>query len=100
MALLTTITLEAVPFCTYALFPPLLLLSKCILEVLFSEGVQHCLCFCLDHLNCAKMAVSSIGETEKAQGAIRDEKSGQGLTVMLLVKKFPVEKEVCDAAFL
>jgi hypothetical protein len=34
----------------------LLLLSKCILEVVFCESVQHRLRFCLDHLNCVKMA--------------------------------------------
>jgi hypothetical protein len=29
---------------------------KCILKVVFCEGVQHCLQFGLDQLNCVKMA--------------------------------------------
>jgi hypothetical protein len=56
MGLLANITLEVVPFRSYAPFPALLSLFKCILEVVFCEGVQHRLRLCLDHLNCVKMA--------------------------------------------
>jgi hypothetical protein len=66
---LVTITLEIVPFCTYAPFPVLLPFFKCILEVVFCEGVQHHLWFCLNHLNCTKVA----GNREKLQRA----KSGE-----------------------
>jgi hypothetical protein len=33
----------------------LLAIFKCILEVVFHEGVEHCLLFCLSHLNCVKI---------------------------------------------
>jgi hypothetical protein len=38
---------------------------KRILKVVFREGVQHRLLFCL---SCVKMTVSAIRETEKSQG--------------------------------
>jgi hypothetical protein len=45
---------------------------KCILEVLFCEGVQQRLRFCLDHLSCASMAAFQFylqsGEKEKQGG--------------------------------
>jgi hypothetical protein len=44
---MATITLDVVPFHAYAIF-------ICILEVVFCEGVQHCLQLFLDHLNCKK----------------------------------------------
>jgi hypothetical protein len=37
------------------------------MEIVFCEGVQHRLQFCLDHLNCVKMVflfLFSVGETE------------------------------------
>jgi hypothetical protein len=55
LGLLATITLEVVPFCTYAPFPAFLPFFKCVLVVVSCEGVQHRLQFCLDHLNCLKM---------------------------------------------
>jgi hypothetical protein len=39
-------------------YPVLLPYFKCILEVSLCEHVHHCLYFCLDHLNCVKMAVN------------------------------------------
>jgi hypothetical protein len=54
LGLVATITLEVVLFHMYALFPALLPFFKCILEVLFSEGIEHRLQFCLDHLNYVK----------------------------------------------
>jgi hypothetical protein len=50
LGLLASITLKVVLFCMYA--PALLPFFKCILGVMFCEGVQHSLQFCLDHLNC------------------------------------------------
>jgi hypothetical protein len=50
------ITLKVAPFRAYAPFPALLLFLKCILEVVFCEGVQHRPRFCLDHHICVKMA--------------------------------------------
>jgi hypothetical protein len=51
----------------YAPFPELLQFFNSNLEVVFYEGVQHRLRFCLDHFNCVKMAVSSIGETDNSR---------------------------------
>jgi hypothetical protein len=56
LGLLTTVTLEVVPFRVYAPFPALLTFFKRILEVVFCEGVQHRLRFCLHHLSCDKTA--------------------------------------------
>jgi hypothetical protein len=89
LGLLTTITLEVVPFHVYAPFLALLPFFKCMAEVVFCESIQHCLRFCLDHLNSVKMAAfqfqSSIGETE----------NWVGITVMLfLVKKSLVKRKV------
>jgi hypothetical protein len=42
LGLLAAISLERVPFCACPLFPALQPFSKCILEVVFHEGVQHC----------------------------------------------------------
>jgi hypothetical protein len=71
LGLLPTITLKAVYFYAYAPFTTLLPCFKCILEVVFCEGVQHYLQFCLDYLNCVKMDVSSIKEKrEKTQDQV------------------------------
>jgi hypothetical protein len=56
LGLLATITLEKDPLCAYAPFSELLPFFELILEVVFCEGVQHHLWFCLDHLICVKMA--------------------------------------------
>jgi hypothetical protein len=40
LGLLASITLEIIPFCAYALFSVLLPIFKCILEVMFCEGVS------------------------------------------------------------
>jgi hypothetical protein len=53
---MATIALEVVPFLAYAPFPTFLIFFKCILKFVFCEDVQHRLRFCLDHLNCDKMA--------------------------------------------
>jgi hypothetical protein len=55
LSLLAAITLEVVSFHAYAPFPVFLPLFKCFLEVMFCEGVQHHLQFCLNHLNFVKM---------------------------------------------
>jgi hypothetical protein len=56
LGLLTTITLEVITVHMYASFPVLLPFLKCILEVVFCEGVQHHLQFYRNHLDCVKMA--------------------------------------------
>jgi hypothetical protein len=56
LGLLPTITLKVVSFLTYAPYPVLLPLFKYVLEIVFCEGVQHLLRFCLNHFNCVKMA--------------------------------------------
>jgi hypothetical protein len=83
----TAITLKVAPFQTYAPFPALLKFLKCILQVVFCEGVQHCLQFCLNHLSCVEMVVSSAGETEKLQGAKLGEQGVWEMTVMLFMIK-------------
>jgi hypothetical protein len=56
---LATPTLEAVPFCsTHRSL--LSCHSKCILEAVFCEAVQHSLRFCLHHLSRVKMAAFSF----------------------------------------
>jgi hypothetical protein len=56
LSLLATIAFEVVPYRVYAPFPALLPLLKCILEVVFCDGVQDRLRFCLDNIICVKMA--------------------------------------------
>jgi hypothetical protein len=85
LGLLATIALEIVPFLTYAPFPALLPFFKCILEVVFCEGVQHRLRFCLLHLGSIKMAafhfyLQLVWATDDSH-------------VVFLVKTFLVEKE-------
>jgi hypothetical protein len=55
LGLLAIITLEEVPFRAYAPFSVLQPFFTCILEIVFCEGFQHRLRFCLDHLNCVKL---------------------------------------------
>jgi hypothetical protein len=68
LGLLATITLEVVPIRVHAPSQELPPFSLCILEVVFCEGVQHRLRFCLDHLHYVKMAAFEfylVKETEK-----------------------------------
>jgi hypothetical protein len=71
LGLQVTITLKVVPCRAYAPFPVLLAFSKCILELIFCEGVQNRLRLGLDHLGCVKMVglsvLSSTGETDKSK---------------------------------
>jgi hypothetical protein len=41
LGLVANISLKVVPFRSYAAFPTLLPFFKCILEVVFCEGVEH-----------------------------------------------------------
>jgi hypothetical protein len=92
LGLLATITLEVVPFYTYTLFPALLPFLKCILEVVFFDGVQHHLQFCLDHLNCAVMEAYQFylqsGKQRKV-GCVR-------MKVMLFLVKNSLVKIKCE----
>jgi hypothetical protein len=56
LGLLATITLEAVPFALMYYSKHFCHFFKYILEVVFREGVQHLLQFCLCQLSCVKMA--------------------------------------------
>jgi hypothetical protein len=70
LTLLAIVALEVVLFSEYALFPAVLPFLKYILEIVFGEGVQHRLLFCLGHLSCDKMTSFSfiiIVETEKSK---------------------------------
>jgi hypothetical protein len=83
----TIITLELAPF------PALLTFLKCILEVVFFEGVQHRLRLRLDHVSYVKMAASSFRVTENSHGAMSSEWVGWGTAAMLLlVKEIPGRK--------
>jgi hypothetical protein len=91
LGLLASITLKVVPFQAYAPFPALAAFLKCILEVLFCEGVQHCLQFSLDHPSCVKMAAFQL----YLQSGKQREEGWFGTTVMLfLVTNFLVKKEL------
>jgi hypothetical protein len=62
----------------YALFQAILPFFKSILEVMFFEGIQHHLQFCLDRLNCVILAFQFYLRLEK------ERKVGWvGATVML-----------------
>jgi hypothetical protein len=64
---------------------------KCILEIVFCEGVQLRLRLCLDHLNCVKMAVVQFylqSEKQKSTVCVRDD------TRVIFGQEFPGEKEV------
>jgi hypothetical protein len=97
--LLATINLEAVPFRAYAPSLAFLQFFKCILEVMFCEGVQHHLQFCFSHIISVKTAdfqfLSSIREREKV-GWMGDD------SYVVFDQKFPGEKgsvtvHYCDA---
>jgi hypothetical protein len=61
---------------------------KSILEVMFCEGVQHWLQFCLDQL-CQNGGIFNHENKEKLQGAKSGEKGRWEMAAMLfLVKKF------------
>jgi hypothetical protein len=69
LGLMATITLEVVPFPTYALFSAPLVIFKCMLEVMFCEAVQHSLQFCLSPQlwqNGRLSVLSAIRETDKS----------------------------------
>jgi hypothetical protein len=67
-------------------------LFKCILEVVFCEGVQHRLRFCLDHLSCVKMAAFQFyRQSEKQKSNV-----GGGTTVMLILVKNSLGKDGSD----
>jgi hypothetical protein len=91
LSLLATITLEGVTFRTYALFLAFLTFFKCILEVIFCEGVQHYQQFCLDHLNCVKMVAFQLYLQLGKKGNVWW--VGDGSHVVL-GKNFPDEKKV------
>jgi hypothetical protein len=61
----------------YAPFPALLPFFKCILEVVFCEGVQHRLRFCLDHLSCVEMRPSNFIFNKENRGKSQGAESGQ-----------------------
>jgi hypothetical protein len=89
---MATITLEVDPFRVYAPFPALLSFLKCLLEVVFCDGVQHHLSFYLSHLSCVKMAAIQfylqLGKQIKVGWV------WEGEAVMFLVKNPLVKEEV------
>jgi hypothetical protein len=62
LGLLDTIILEVAFLCKYTLFLVLLPFIKHILEVVFYEGVQRHLRFCLNHLSSVKMVAFLVGD--------------------------------------
>jgi hypothetical protein len=88
LGLLATTTLEVVPFRAFTSPPAPLPFFKCFLEVVFYEGVQHCL---LSHLSCVKMAAFQFYFQSGKQRIV----GWMVTTVMLrLVKNVLVKKEV------
>jgi hypothetical protein len=59
-------TLKIVTFHAYTPFPALLTFFKRILEVVFCEGVQHC----LDHLSCVRMTAFQFFLQSGKQGNV------------------------------
>jgi hypothetical protein len=62
-----------------------------ILEVVFCEGDQHCLQFCLDHFSCVKMAASQYyiqSRKQRKVGWVVDD------IHIVFGQKFLVKKEV------
>jgi hypothetical protein len=97
LGLLATFTLKAVPFFMYAWFSALLPFFKCILEVVFCEGVRHHLRFSLDHLSCVKMAAFQfyleLGKQRKAAGSqVRPVGWVEDDSYVVFGKKFPDER--------
>jgi hypothetical protein len=89
LAILVTINLKVVPLGTYAPFPALLPLLKCILEVMICEGVQQRLQFCFDHVSCVKRPLFQFylqSEKQRKVGWVEDDSH------VVLGKKFPGEK--------
>jgi hypothetical protein len=67
---------------------------KCILQVVFCEGVQHCLRFSLGHLSCVKMTVFKFYLQSGKQRKV----GRMGTTVMLFLSKIPQWKRKCEMA--
>jgi hypothetical protein len=65
---------------------------------MFYEGFQHCLQFCLSHLNCVKMVVSSTGEAKKSHREPNQTKrmGAEWHSYCFLIKNPLVRKEVRD----
>jgi hypothetical protein len=89
LGLLATITLEVVPFRAYVPFPALLSFFKFILEVLLFKGAQHCLRFCLNHLNYIKMVAFQFYLRSGNQGTVE---WGGGYIHVVFGQQFPGEK--------
>jgi hypothetical protein len=86
LSLLAIIALEVVPFRAYAPFPARLPFLNASLEVVFCEGVQHRLQFCLDHLIYIKMAALHF----HLQSVKQKSKMSMGRqSCCFLVKKIP-----------
>jgi hypothetical protein len=62
-----------------------------MLEVVFCEGFQRCLRFCLDHLNCVKMA----GKKKSRRGPSQASSVGGGQQSFWFWSKIPWWKRKC-----
>jgi hypothetical protein len=93
LGLLATITLKAVPFCIYTPFPSAsAIFLKCMLEIMFCEGVQHALQFCPDHLSFVRMLGNrkvTRAKSDKLISWVVDESN------IAFGKKFPGERRLC-----
>jgi hypothetical protein len=88
---LAIIAFEVVPIRAYALFSALLPFFKCILEVVFCEGIQHFLRFCPCHFSCVRMAAFQFClQSEKQKSMV-----GEGGTLLLFfIRNSLVKNEV------
>jgi hypothetical protein len=90
LGLLANITFEAVSCRAYAPFPARLPFFKYIVEVVFWEGDQHRLPFCLSHLNSVKMlAFEFYLQSGKQKSMV-----GGGRESLCFVKNCLLKKEV------
>jgi hypothetical protein len=97
LCLQVTITFETVAFRSYAPFPAILPLLKCVLDVVICEDVQHHRRFCHDNLSYVKIAVTSIGKQRKVAEARVKRIRCVGMRDVLytyLVKKYLFRKEM------
>jgi hypothetical protein len=98
--LLATINLKEVPFHAYASFSAFLSFLKCILEVVFCDGVQHSASITSTVSKWRVFSFIFNGENrKKLQGAKFRRVGWVGTTVMLLsLRNSLVKKEVSDGA--
>jgi hypothetical protein len=76
-------------------FPSASASLKCILEVVFCEGVQHRMRFCFDHLNRVKTAALQSGKHKSLRGQSQMTRVGGGRQSCCFLVKTSLVKKKC-----